>query len=141
MATDRGSKLCIWLVTSGFACRISGCFAEYIILISEGNPVIPTEDSQDYILRTPCLNTGPEIGSRDTRMSFNVWFSVAQLETRYASRILLIARVVVPICLKGAHTSEVSNVVVEWLTLLLRIRDVPCSILAPATGFHDWGFS
>jgi hypothetical protein len=32
------------------------------------------------------------------------------------------------------------NVVVEWLTLLLRIRKVPASNLGPETGYPDWGF-
>jgi hypothetical protein len=29
------------------------------------------------------------------------------------------------------------NMVVEWLTLLLRIREVSCSNLCPETGYHD----
>jgi hypothetical protein len=29
------------------------------------------------------------------------------------------------------HTRDISNIVVEWLTLLLRIWEVPCSILSP----------
>jgi hypothetical protein len=34
-----------------------------------------------------------------------------------------------------------SNFVVEWLTLLLRIREVPGSNLGSETGYTDWGFS
>jgi hypothetical protein len=34
-----------------------------------------------------------------------------------------------------------SNVVVESLTLLLRIREVPVSNLCPETGYPDWGLS
>jgi hypothetical protein len=30
--------------------------------------------------------------------------------------------------------------VVEWLTLLRRIRDVPVSYLGPKTGYPEWGF-
>jgi len=30
---------------------------------------------------------------------------------------------------------------VEWLTLLLRIQEVPGSNLGPETGYTDWGFS
>jgi hypothetical protein len=33
------------------------------------------------------------------------------------------------------------NVVVEWLALLLRIREVPRSNLGPETGYPNWGFS
>jgi hypothetical protein len=32
------------------------------------------------------------------------------------------------------------NVIVKWLTLLLRIQEVPGSNLSPDTGYHDWGF-
>jgi hypothetical protein len=41
-----------------------------------------------------------------------------------------------------AQTNEYSpSVMVEWLTLLLRIREVPSSKLGPMTGYLDWGFS
>jgi hypothetical protein len=33
------------------------------------------------------------------------------------------------------------NVVVEWLKLLLRFREVPGSNLSSETGYPDWGFS
>jgi hypothetical protein len=33
------------------------------------------------------------------------------------------------------------NLVVEWLTLLLRTTDVPRSHLGPDTGYPDWGFA
>jgi hypothetical protein len=33
-----------------------------------------------------------------------------------------------------------SNVVVEWLPLLLRIREVPDTSLGPKTGYPDWRF-
>jgi hypothetical protein len=32
------------------------------------------------------------------------------------------------------------NVVVQWLTILLRIREVPGSDLEPGTGYHDRDF-
>jgi hypothetical protein len=34
----------------------------------------------------------------------------------------------------------ISNVVVEWLTFLLRIREVPGSNLGPEAGYLDRGF-
>jgi hypothetical protein len=30
---------------------------------------------------------------------------------------------------------------IEWLTFLIRIREVPGSNLGPQTGYPDWGFS
>jgi hypothetical protein len=38
------------------------------------------------------------------------------------------------------HTAA-PNIMVEWLTLLLRIRKASGSILGPATVYPDWGFS
>jgi hypothetical protein len=35
---------------------------------------------------------------------------------------------------------QLPNVVVKWLTLLLRIRDFSGSNLGPETGFPDWDF-
>jgi hypothetical protein len=39
------------------------------------------------------------------------------------------------------NLSHAPNVVVEWLTHLLRIREVPGSNFGPETGYPDWGFS
>jgi hypothetical protein len=34
-----------------------------------------------------------------------------------------------------------TNVVVEWLTLLLRIREISASNIGPVNDYPDWGFS
>jgi hypothetical protein len=40
-----------------------------------------------------------------------------------------------------SFTISKKNIVVECLTLLLRIREVLSSNLGPETGYPDWGFS
>jgi hypothetical protein len=39
------------------------------------------------------------------------------------------------------HLLHIPNVAVQWLTLPLRIREVPDSNLGPETGYHDRGIS
>jgi hypothetical protein len=55
---------------------------------------------------------------------------------------LRICYLVVSACTRAFSKPEVPpNVVVEWVTPLLRIREVPGSNIAPETGYSDWGFS
>jgi hypothetical protein len=39
------------------------------------------------------------------------------------------------------HWFKKINVMVEWLTFLLRTREIPGSNLGPETSFPDYGFS
>jgi hypothetical protein len=41
--------------------------------------------------------------------------------------------------LHSVFTKILQNVVVDSLTFLLRIREVPSSNLSPKTGYPDWG--
>jgi hypothetical protein len=50
----------------------------------------------------------------------------------------LLGRLVLePLYQLGLHTFVGPNVVVEWLTLLLRIREAPGSNLGPEIGYSD----
>jgi hypothetical protein len=43
--------------------------------------------------------------------------------------------------IRQAQETVIPDVMVEWLALLLRIREVPGSNLGPETDYPDWGFS
>jgi hypothetical protein len=43
-------------------------------------------------------------------------------------------------CLLYLLCYNLQNIVIEWLTLLIRIREFPVSNLWPETGYPDWSF-
>jgi hypothetical protein len=54
---------------------------------------------------------------------------------------VLVLWVVTPCELAGEYQHFGPNVLVDWLTLLPRLREVPNSNLNQDTGCHDWGFT
>jgi hypothetical protein len=48
---------------------------------------------------------------------------------------------IIALMMETVSTCETPNVVVEWPTILLRVREVPGSNLGPETGYPDLWFS
>jgi hypothetical protein len=66
------------------------------------------------------------------------WWRLVFARIRWTGRRLYPLRY---LCRQDAATSDKTtpNFVVEWLTLLFRIREVPCSDFDPEAGYPDWG--
>jgi hypothetical protein len=96
-----------------------------------------SKSKTDYV----CHNTGSLITSilfhSSCAVTYIIYYSLLHCPTIY---LFILTNSVVPHVLILWPSSGL-NVVVEWLTLLLRILEVLDSKLGPETSYPDWGIS